>query len=1630
MKIDFVKTLEASAPYIPGTIYFESNTSLIKVATATNQYRVYGGVRDASYDASTESLTILTGNGDEIYLDFTQFAKQSDLEDDEYVISTAINQLNDQLSSMQEHLDYWDDNLNNLGSYIEESITTATSELFNDAVYDSSTKRINFYHDSSILKYIDATDFIKDGMVNDVSIHNGTGANASTSCLVISFNTDASTENIEIPLTNIFNPNNYYTKTQIDASFLPLAGGTMSPDASINMLTSNGYNRVNINPNSIDIGSPNNYISIGAGWVTVNDDYNGNTELRPEALYVLSASGRDNYIGTWYRDGSINRKISNNTSYNYLFPSKSGTFAMTSDIPTDASIGAMGYTKNALTGLTINGTDVSVNNGIATATIAEPQVEIISIPLAQDQGPDELDTTDLPTGTWNTIQAARAAGKFVILDVHNSAQHYTFTVQYCDNDSISIVCCDIADGLEIYYDITNDEITGKDVQNKAANTMAVFEFDASSAINLVPSVRNGTFEAAYDLYTHGYFVVLRFHITDSMYGEYTYDYPLIYDGTIDDDYLAFYDAYKNRQISLYTNNTISIHNYDIIQVNGIAITPQYPRGTINIPVPTDASIAAMGYVKTAPGTLNTDNSTGLDVSTNESLAGTINLHKIAKTGSYTDLLDKPDLSSYVLNSDYEDDQYVIAYALNELNTKLDSSYEFFSEYFLQGIYLNDSPVIVEDGYAYISYTQTKADWNATSGNAQILNKPDLSLYMTVADYEKDEEVIAAAFNDLNDRMRLFEDSSLNYINTINTIKVNGSALTPDSSKAVDITIPTDASIAESCKLKIIDLTDASINNAADYTFASGTYQTISSYISAGKIPVIQVKIDLTQNPSSHVYHLYYSCNFGDILWFTGFDEINTYFGLSINTNDEGYLDNLYFGRNDLPYSSGSGDAGKIMQIDSSGNWRLILLSSLIPNLWESGTATRSIQSTSTNCSATGIDSVAHGYNCLTGGNDASNNRTGGSYSDSDKGRYAHAEGNATIAQGACTHSEGIKTLAIGSGSHAEGYRTIAKNYYEHAEGSYNVSNQGIQSFGKSTNTIHSVGIGTADDARKNAFEIMQNGDAYLYGIGSYTGANYSSASTLQSVINGKLSGVSFNGVDASVTNGVAAITATIPPDKVFIIPVTKNGTSYTTTVTKDEAREALYAGKLLFVLYNNIVMPLRHYDTDDYGDYYFYAISNSYIYTMNLVAGSSDGPLSCYYSEKAIPSAVTESTVSGWGFTKNTGTLTGVNFNGVDASVTNGVASITATLPNAIRIINIDDCNVPHGGDLTIYDDIDEFAQNDKYVVMKNDFNGITHWLSLAKHYTSNDTSSYVFSSPLDSEGNYLWIDQDNHDSYIGGINQVELTSNKDTSISSASNNTMYPSSKAVYDFVKNGGTLNDDASLRIQNSDGSYITTISPSGVKVVNHEDAWGMDLDNGDGIIRVGDDNLNSYTYMGSGGIGKYSTSYSYFLSIPNKSGTIAVTSDIPTDASIAAMGYTKNAITSHADHKLLIGSASATAASSNTITYVESLTGTATATSGNLTVTPTLKTITIPTVNNATLTIQKNGTNVNTFTANSSSNVTANITVRELPAVTASDNGKILKVESGAWTAVTPITVYSGSGTPSNSTGNNGDIYIQQ
>lgn len=92
--------------------------------------------------------------------------------------------------------------------------------------------------------------------------------------------------------------------------------------------------------------------------------------------------------------------------------------------------------------------------------------------------------------------------------------------------------------------------------------------------------------------------------------------------------------------------------------------------------------------------------------------------------------------------------------------------------------------------------------------------------------------------------------------------------------------------------------------------------------------------------------------------------------------------------------------------------------------------------------------------------------------------YAHAEGQGCSANGYASHAEGKGTDVEGHYGHAEGLRTIVENDCEHAEGCYNVSNTG---------TRHSIGVGTSEGDRRNAFEVMDDGRVYVKGVGGYDG---------------------------------------------------------------------------------------------------------------------------------------------------------------------------------------------------------------------------------------------------------------------------------------------------------------------------------------------------------------------------------------------------------------------------------------------------------------------------------------------------------------------------------------------------------------
>jgi len=127
-----------------------------------------------------------------------------------------INELSGTVEAIEEEIEGVNDAIeaisgvvDTLSNDLEEEVADRKANTVAKAEYDSSAKTINFINaNDEVIDSIDATDFIKDGMVDEVKIENGN--------LTIVFNTDAGKETIEIPLTEIFNPDNYYTKDEID----------------------------------------------------------------------------------------------------------------------------------------------------------------------------------------------------------------------------------------------------------------------------------------------------------------------------------------------------------------------------------------------------------------------------------------------------------------------------------------------------------------------------------------------------------------------------------------------------------------------------------------------------------------------------------------------------------------------------------------------------------------------------------------------------------------------------------------------------------------------------------------------------------------------------------------------------------------------------------------------------------------------------------------------------------------------------------------------------------------------------------------------------------------------------------------------------------------------------------------------------------------------------------------------------------------------------------------------------------------------------------------------------------------------------------------------------------------------
>ena len=103
----------------------------------------------------------------------------------------------------------------NVGEDTRPSITVDGTKtvlnLANKLEWDSNAKALKLYSGNHLLATVDGTTWVKDGMVESAAV---VGNN-----LEITFNTDSGKEKISVPLTDVFNPDNYYNKTEIDSKF-------------------------------------------------------------------------------------------------------------------------------------------------------------------------------------------------------------------------------------------------------------------------------------------------------------------------------------------------------------------------------------------------------------------------------------------------------------------------------------------------------------------------------------------------------------------------------------------------------------------------------------------------------------------------------------------------------------------------------------------------------------------------------------------------------------------------------------------------------------------------------------------------------------------------------------------------------------------------------------------------------------------------------------------------------------------------------------------------------------------------------------------------------------------------------------------------------------------------------------------------------------------------------------------------------------------------------------------------------------------------------------------------------------------------------------------------------------------
>ena len=590
---------------------------------------------------------------------------------------------------------------------------------------------------------------------------------------------------------------------------------------------------------------------------------------------------------------------------------------------------------------------------------------------------------------------------------------------------------------------------------------------------------------------------------------------------------------RNGSVLPINNKTVNVEvptkTSDLTNDNGFISSIPVASDTIlgGIKVGENLSITADGVLSASGGgttdysvllnkpVLNTANTKSLAVDSNETINGVVSLHKISKTGSYEDLLNKPTIPTKTSDLTNNGDgttgsKYITNSSLNiELENKQDKITGGATTIVTNDLTVNRALVSNANGKVAVSST-TSTELGYLSGA-----RSNLQTQIDTITTEGGQP------------------------NVIEVVQENGIPL-EITNKTVNVIVPTKVSELENDKNYLTEIPIASatvlggIKIGSNLTITEdGTLSAeaggVSSYNGLTDKPTLNTNITTSQPVSESetitgemvLHKISKTGNYNDLN-----NKLNIANGDATGSLRTTYVSSSYVGEHsfsengfalgNFSHAEGSSIVGRktftIVSEDSTAKtYTLNSVSRLkigMPYSISESSYTYRNQGTITAID-TDTNTITVSYYRDIGGDNKylfiDNKPDIGvdfyPYNNSVAG-FSHAEGYGTYASGGSTHSEGRLTYAVGDYSHAEGEGTNAYANYSHAEGSNTIANgicQHVQ--GKyniaDTTSLDIIGNGTDNDNRSNAYTLDTNGNGWFSGevyVGSTSGTNKDSGS--------------------------------------------------------------------------------------------------------------------------------------------------------------------------------------------------------------------------------------------------------------------------------------------------------------------------------------------------------------------------------------------------------------------------------------------------------------------------------------------------------------------------------------------------------